>query len=320
MDSYKGRPFLLRQLMRPVETGRIVHAQIFAGLQGSGRTTAAELISRALNCTGIGKKPCGLCPSCRRFIDKNAPELIYIRPEDSPTIKIDAIREMIENVSVGPDHGYKCVIIKPADRMTTQAQNAFLKTLEEAPEYAVFFLITDNLPGLLPTIRSRCVLTRFQPLPTEDVYRAVLEQMGEADNPLNGIDESKAMFAAKASGGYIGKALEIAADNSYTTLVTALSDVLDGLKKPDGVSRGTVALLPCKDKADRLLAILETAAEELLRGECVSATAQKIKTCGLRPMTVLQAVMNCRKRLLSNVTYQYALDMLLFEIASTEEN
>jgi len=314
MQSFKGRPFLLRQLMRPVETGRIVHAQIFYGLKGSGRTTAALLMSRALNCMSSGVKPCEKCPACRRILEGIAPEIIYVKPEDTSSIKIEPVRDMLDGLAVAPDRGYKCVIITPADRMTTQAQNALLKTLEEPPEHAVFFLITDNLADILPTIRSRCLLTRFAPVSTQDVYDAVDAREGNQHS-----EKSDIRFAASASGGLIGKALDILHDKEYKEFVDSVCGVIDGIKQPNGVSNGTLVFGGLKNKCDQLLFMFETAAEELLRGECSYSISKHLKNQKIAPMTVLNAVIACRQRLDNNVAYQYAIDMFLFELSASED-
>lgn len=136
---------------------------------------AALLAARAMNCEGEGEKPCNRCPSCLQFLSGNSPRLLLIQPEDG-SIKVDVIRKVIERVSLRPDAGHLCVIIDQADRMNESAQNALLKTLEEAPDYAVFYLLTAKPSSLLTTIRSRCAMFRFAPLDDETVVDALVQR------------------------------------------------------------------------------------------------------------------------------------------------
>ena len=312
MQAYRARPFLIDQLIRPVKTGRIVHARIFSGPAGTGKKTAAEWSARAINCEATGERPCNVCPSCLRFLSGNAPELIRLSPDaESSFIKVDAIRALIDVLSVKPDRGYKCVIISPADRMNDAAQNALLKTLEEAPPYAVFFLITESLSRLLPTIRSRCAVMRFAPLSTDEVYTYLI---GE------GINESEAREAAAFSGGCIGKALDRINNPAYKdtgALLTACFQKYSCIADAAAISAEIGKL---KDKSRIVLSILEASAHELMNGGELSALSKALSKNGIDGARLMRAVINCAQSLEHFVTFQYAIDMLLYEIIPTEES
>lgn len=131
-------------------------------------------LCRALNCTGE-HPPCGLCANCLRYAHGNAVNSLRLLPEKS--VKVETIRDLIEKVSVRPfDGGRMTVVIEAADHLTAQAQNALLKTLEEPPEYAVFFLIVERMSALLSTIVSRCAVHHVHPLEEEDCAQVLRER------------------------------------------------------------------------------------------------------------------------------------------------
>lgn len=306
MQDFKFRPFLTNQLMRPVTTGRIVHAQIFAGPEGTGKHSAAVYVSQALNCTASGQRPCGVCPSCLRFRDGNAPDLIEVRREpDKSVIPVDAIRDMIGKVSLSPEGRCKCVIINEAERMAAPAQNALLKTLEDAPEYAVFYLLTRAYTSLLPTIRSRCQLLRFPPLSLRETEQALIDA---------GIDASVAHKAAPLSFGSIGKALAISRDSAYLSDVDELEVLFKRFKSVSDIPFVAPEFSKFKKHPQRMLEILEESAEELMLDKAVNPVAVALKKNGHDGSRLMHAVIACLKKLDSHVTYQYAAEMLLYDM------
>lgn len=119
----------------------------------------ASLFAMTLQCEKHGVEPCMECPSCKKAQSQNHPDIIYVKHEKPNTISIDEIREqLINDVMIKPySSPYKIYIIDEAQKLTLQAQNALLKTIEEPPAYAVVMLLADNPDALLPTISSRCV-------------------------------------------------------------------------------------------------------------------------------------------------------------------
>lgn len=163
-----------RALAGALALGRVSHAYLFAvlnpglptpGDDGTDRATAAALsFARRLNCEApTGDSACGTCLSCRLVADGNHPDVRIVSP-DGLSVKIDQIRELKREMSLRPrcDGGFRVTIIEGAEKMTVEAQNSFLKLLEEPPERAVFILVCQNPSGLLPTVRSRCQLVRVR--------------------------------------------------------------------------------------------------------------------------------------------------------------
>ena len=146
--------------METLYGGTLPHACIISGPSASGRSALTERLSRAFVCSSGDDRPCCKCAACLKSGAGSHPDIITVcREEGKREITVDQIRFVRSDAAVLPNEAeHKVYVIKDADTMNTQAQNAFLKTLEEPPAYAVFLLETENPEKLLPTVRSRCVL------------------------------------------------------------------------------------------------------------------------------------------------------------------
>ena len=339
MEFFRARPFLKEQLLRPAKTGRTVHAQILSGPEGTGRHTAAKFIAQSLNCTGEGKRPCGVCPSCLRFQNGDYTDLITVNP-DGTQIKVEQIRDVIERLAIHAETGYKCVIIYPADRMNESAQNAFLKTLEEAPERVVFFLITDKPSSLLPTIRSRCVTIRFSVLSENEVLEVLTEKLARRDADIMAAFKKRAEIlekqpreapkmptehvlelAAQRSGGSVGAALGLIADFRYDEVCKGLTDLLISLKSSGGVVSAVSGSVPALKEHGRLIAsMLENAASELMRKtEQPSPLSRALMNLGTDGAKLMENVISFRNMLESYVGFQSAFELLLYNITTGDK-
>ena len=154
-----GHDEIIRHMKNAIKTGKVSHSYILTGEPGSGKKLMAGTFAMTLQCEAGGEEPCQKCDSCKKAMGKNHPDIIMVSHEKPGVITIDEIREqVIHDVAVKPYCSrYKIYIVPDAHLMNPQAQNALLKTIEEPPEYAVIMLLTSNIDGLLPTIRSRCV-------------------------------------------------------------------------------------------------------------------------------------------------------------------
>ncbi|MBQ9085736.1 MAG: hypothetical protein IJY47_00955 [Clostridia bacterium] len=207
-----GNEALRERLMHDVLEGTLPHAVILEGPRGSGRHTVARLTAAALLCHCANDPalplPCMTCPGCRKVLEGKSPDVIPLGCDGKATIGVESVRFLREDVHVIPnDSDHKIYIIEDADRMTPQAQNALLLTLEEPPVYARFFLLCENAGILLETIRSRAPILRTERLPREQVDCYLCEhdrraaQMKLADP--KGYEE-----LLTAAGNGIGQALE----------------------------------------------------------------------------------------------------------------
>ena len=171
IDQVIGQEQIKDYIKKAVKKSKVSHAYILCGEKGTGRMALAKLFAASLQCMGNTgaedfKGPCGECRSCRQMQSGNQPDVITVTQEKKTGIGIDEIRYQVNNsVTVKPYAGpYKVYIIPNADKMTEQAQNALLKTIEEPPEYVVIILIAENASAFLPTILSRCVLLNMKPV------------------------------------------------------------------------------------------------------------------------------------------------------------
>jgi DNA polymerase-3 subunit delta' len=157
--GFAGNDELKARLNETERKGNFSHAYIIWGSESSGKDILGDVLARALICSGTGERPCLKCRDCLKSQKHIHPDIITINKEaDKREIRVDQIRDIVRDASVLPNEAAKKVfIIKEADDMNVNAQNAFLKLLEEPPSHAAFILIGTNPGGFLQTVRSRCV-------------------------------------------------------------------------------------------------------------------------------------------------------------------
>ena len=182
-----GHEWAAQILQKHIAQNSVRHAYLFSGAPGIGRRSLAMRFAQAINCIqppqpGI---PCGVCRLCTQIEKGQQPDLAIVESaEDSSTIKVDQIRELQRSLSLSPyEAKYRVAILKNFQEANASAQNALLKTLEEAPEKVILILTTDAVENLLPTIISRCEVLRLRPMPVEDLAQA-LEEKWESDPDL----------------------------------------------------------------------------------------------------------------------------------------
>jgi DNA polymerase-3 subunit delta' len=189
---------------------------IFHGASGMGKSTMANEVARRLNCQGDDPT---VCASCRVFASDSYPDLITIQPEDKPSIGIEQVRGLVQTLALSLYYpaGTRVVIINQAHVLTTEAQNALLKLIEEPPPQTIFILATDHVDALLPTVRSRCAAIYFPPVPEP----AIAEFLASSQR----LKPSDAAALASASGGAPGVAVRLAADPAEATARHELADL-----------------------------------------------------------------------------------------------
>ncbi len=209
LDRIVGNSDLVARISADISEGSLSHAYIIEGRHGSGRRTLALNIAAALCCT-CEAKPCGRCKSCEKILSGKSPDIITVeREDDKMTLGVDAIRKIKDSMAIAPnDLDTKFYIIYDADTMTVQAQNAFLLSLEDPPEYVMFFLICESSSALLETVRSRAPSLRLGQLKRSEVESYILKADKRAER-LRDEDEAAFKMISFLSDGCIGEALSL---------------------------------------------------------------------------------------------------------------
>lgn len=202
---------ILNKLIDNVRRGTNAAAYIFEGHAGLGKHNAARLFAKSLVCESPDAAPCCSCPSCIEAQAESHPDIVYVKREkDKASLGIKPIREMIAECNIKPfGKRHKVFIIDEGELLTAEAQNAFLKIIEEPPEYAVFIIVCPSAELLLETVRSRSVTVTFPPV-SDEVTRQYIEKKYP--------DEPRVDFLVKYCEGIPGAADALIGNDEFDAL------------------------------------------------------------------------------------------------------
>ena len=250
MDQIIANDSLRYRLCSDIINGRFSHAYIIEGVRGSGKHTLAKLTAAALACEAKEDNslplPCMRCQSCRKIMQDLSPDVITVGCDGRATMGVDSIRFLKEDVHIIPNElENKLYIIEDADKMTPQAQNAFLLTLEEPPSYAGFILLCENALSLLETIRSRAPILRTEPLTTTQIDEYICRTDRRAEQLKQNSPAEYAELLVSAGGG-IGKALELLDTKTLSPILATRALVKDFISLATSKSNreSALALIP----------------------------------------------------------------------------
>lgn len=315
-----GHERIVEVLRRSLRNNKTAHSYLFEGVPGCGRRKTALALIQALFCQILPDDACGTCPSCRKIAGGNHPDIHLLAPlPDKRDISVDQLRELQRDLSLRPyEAPRKACILEPAERMNISSANSLLKTLEEPPGDALLILITENAGMLLPTIRSRCQLIRFAPLPPEHLL-TLLEQRG--------MPPETATLLAPMAGGSLQRALEL--DNE--TLVTRREAVLKRLAQLDINHIGSVfdAAEELSGNRDATLELLDMLLSFFRDAVHLGAGSSQIVNRTVRPaiesiaarrsfprnLELLETIHETRRAVQRNANPKLALDRLFMNIA-----
>ena len=220
-----GHEWAVELLKRDIQTDGLRHAYLFTGARGIGRRTLALRFVQALNCPNPSApgEPCLVCRTCQQIERQQYADLSLVQAEqEGKEIKIDQVRSLQHSLSLAPyESRYRIALLLNFQDANANAQNAMLKTLEEAPARVILLVTSDTLEGLLPTISSRCETIRLSPLPLERVASYLREK--------HGLEASRAQTYAHLSEGRVGFALRLLANPSELEKRQVFIDQVSGL-------------------------------------------------------------------------------------------
>jgi len=218
-EEMVGQDFVVATLKNSIEQGRIAHAYLFAGPRGIGKTSAARILAKSLNCEkGPTGAPCGTCPSCREIAQGNSLDVIEI--DGASNTSVNDVRAIKDEVLFAPNSGrYKIYIIDEVHMLSNSAFNALLKTIEEPPPYIVFIFATTEVHKVPATIRSRCQQFNFRLIGPELIKNCLKQVVQELNIPA---EEPALFWMAKEATGSLRDA--------YTLLDQVISFSGDGIR------------------------------------------------------------------------------------------
>ena len=259
LDGLYGNEALKARLSAAFDSGRVAHSYLLCGPDGSGKHTLARSMAAAMQCTGRGELPCGVCTACRKVLSGQHPDVITVNDPEHKLIAVDVIRRMRADMFVRPNEGQRKIYILDQD-MGEPSQNALLKILEEPPDYGVFLILTANAEKMLATIRSRCAELQLGPVDEQTALPFLRQQAPSKPEQL-------LRAAYLRAGGFLGQALALLQGEDEFPAVQQLAAAYAARDRM-GMLR---VLLPMeKYKREQLLPLLQQ-----LRACFCSALAQR---------------------------------------------
>lgn len=277
-------------LEKAIKLNKTSHSYLFWGTEGIGKKLIAKEFAKMILCTDENKY-CGKCKSCIEFESSNNPDFKIIEP-DGNSLKIEQIREFQNKVSEKPIiSNRKVYIINDSDKMTTEAQNCLLKTLEEPPEFVTIILIGSNESAFLDTIKSRCMILRFNKISDENIVKFLEENFQTKVN---------SQIMLEAFQGSIGKAIQL---QDKQEEYEQIENVIINLEKRDKIDTLNKAEVIYKAKEEKF-EILDYINIILLD---IAKKSSKYAMC-------INIVEDTKRRLQSNANYDMSIDNMLLKL------
>jgi DNA polymerase-3 subunit delta' len=324
-----GQEHIKDHLKSAIQNGKVSHAYIIHGEKNAGKEFIADTFAMALQCEKqdtndpSSVEPCMECHACKQAITKNQPDIITLVHEKPGTIGVEDVRNgIISNVYVRPySSKWKIYIINDAEKMSIQAQNALLKTLEEPPDYVVIMLLTSNISVLLPTIISRSTVLNMRPVEDKVVRKYLMERIH--------VPDYQADICIAFARGNIGKAKHLATSEDFDNIKNEAVRVLKYANEMD-MSEFAAAINQIKDYKmniedyldilliwyrDILLFKATNDPDSLVFREEIKSIRNRADRSSYEAIErIIEAIEKTKARLKANVNYELVMELLLLAI------
>ena len=317
-----GHEQVIEHMQTAIEKDRDSHAYILNGEAGSGKKMLADIFAATLQCEEHGTTPCGKCKSCLQASSGNHPDIIKVTHEKA-SISVDDIRTQLNgDIDIKPySSKYKIYIIDEADKMTEQAQNALLKTIEEPPAYGIIMLLVTNKNKLLQTILSRCVTLNLKPVSSDLITDFLMKEYQ--------IPDYNAHISARFSQGNVGKAIRYSMSEEFNETKDKILHLLKYIENMqvyeilDGIKQLGEHKLEIYDYIDIMILwyrdillykVTGNPNQLLFRAEYpyIKRQAERVGYDGIE--NIIRAMDKAKERLRANVNFDIALELMLLVI------
>ncbi len=316
-----GHEQTISHMKHAILLDKVSHAYILNGEKGSGKKLLAGIFAQTLQCKEHGTEPCMECQSCKQAVNLNQPDIIRVVHEKPNSISVEDIRTQLNgDIMIRPySSPYKIYIVDEAQKLTVEAQNALLKTIEDPPSYGVILLLTTNAGSLLPTICSRCVTLNLKPVSSVLIKEHL---MGQYEIP-----EYRADICTAFAQGNVGKAKRLALSDSFGEMLEhavhlmkyisemEVNDLIEDLKRINTYKMEIddyldllmiwyrdVLLFKATRDADSIIFSDEFAS---IREKAVNSSYEGLER-------IINALGKAKLRLNANVNFDLAMELLLF--------
>lgn len=318
-----GHKEIIEYVQNAISMDKVSHAYIMNGERGSGKKLLANLFARTLLCENSDTEPCNTCVSCNQAEHRNHPDIITVQHEKPNSVSIDEIRVQVNNdIMIKPySSKYKIYIIPEADKMTEQAQNAILKTIEEPPAYAIIILLTENADSLLQTIQSRCVMLKLRNIRDELVKSYLV-------GPLQ-IPEYQAHVCAAFAQGNVGRAVMLANSAHFNEIKDEACQLLRRINEMN-VSEISSAVKNITTYKLEIIDYLDVIAiwyrdcliykatkdiEKVIFQDQIDSIKERVRESSYEGIeNILKAIEVAKTRLKANVNFDLVMELLLLTI------
>jgi len=317
-----GHEDIKEHMKNAIAMKKLSHAYIIHGEEGMGKKLIASSFAKTLQCEVGGTQACNKCKSCLQFDTNNHPDIIWVKHEKA-SIGVDDIRSQVNaDIQIKPYNSrYKIYIIEDADKLTEQAQNALLKTMEEPPAYAILMLLTKSISMMLPTILSRSIVLNLKPVDKLKIAEFLMDNYQ--------VPDYLAMMAAQFSGGNVGKAIKYASSDEFAKMkedITHILKYIDDMELYELIS-GLKSLSLSKNNIEDYIDLMilwyrdvlvfkSTQKPDLIlyRDEIsyINSQARKLSYDNLN--NIINAMEKAKIRLRANVNFDIAIELMLLSL------